>query len=509
MGLEVVKVYTDNDIGASEKTASTKIRVDYNRMLEEAETGLFRFIIAYSASRLTRRLDELDDFVKLARPPYGVRVLTKVSGDDDLTTADGLMMARFKAVIDAGESHRISERAKASHLARAQKGMLRRSPWRAFGFEDDGLTHREDEAALIREAVELIKGGTALREVGRIWEERGVVGSRGRTQWNHSDVKDIVFRWKNVGVRSLNEEPMKANGQYVKAEWEPIYSQEDREAALAQIETNYVKPHRRSTKGLLSGLLLCGKCGEDKRRLYGNAGSGRANPAYICTDGRNSHLGISAPALEEYVQRVVFRYIMERAYYGEAEVQQQVTPWTGEKRLADIAEIRKELWEAFDKRVLSPSEALPRIETYKQEEAELIRQRTQHYASQQPKERLLKNVEEALAFYRNWHNEPLERRRIALRDELEAIVIAPGEQGKRGHAALVKRVRFAWKDPHPTFNGRTAEEAVDEPMMSFLVHEHAKADGRPAPPPRSDRAAYEKWLEDQWPHSDDLTVLDS
>ncbi|PTT21733.1 hypothetical protein DBR36_03545 [Microbacterium sp. HMWF026] len=508
-GLQVVEVYTDNDKGASEKTPSTKVRDDYNRMLADARAGNFRFVLAYTASRLTRRLEELDDFVKLAQPPYGVRVLTVGSGDDDLTTADGLMMARFKAVIDAGESHRISDRAKSSHLARARKGMLRRSPWRSFGFQEDGITHHPDEAALIKEAVDLIKGGAGLREVGRLWEKRGVKGTpvwkkglaKGervqRTEWSHSDVKEIVFRWKNVGIRARYGEPVVVDGEYVKGEWEPIYSLEDREAALEKINTNYVKPYKRSTKGVLSGILVCGKCG---RNLYGNSGSGRANPFYVCTDGRKSHLGISAPALEEYVQRVVFRYAMERAYYGEEEAKKQLIPWPGEERLSVIAAKREELMAAYKAGALSGSIVFPTVEEFRIEEVELVKQRTQHYARQMPTERLIKHPVEAIQLLMNFHNEPIERRRVALRDELERIVIGPGEQGRRGHAAMVKRVEFEWKDPHPIFNNRTAEEAHDEPLMGFLVQEWAKKEGD-TPPPREDREAYEKWLEARWARS--------
>ncbi len=506
--LEVVATFTDDDIGASEFTPSNKIREGYIQMLAAAKAGEFRFILAYSASRLTRRPTELQDLVVLANPPFGVRVITSVSGNDDLTTADGLMTARLKSVIDAAESHRISERTRAKNQQRASEGKVGHSPWRAFGFEDDGVTHRPDEAALIREAVELIKGGAALREIGRLWEQRGVKGTPAwrkglekgeteqRTQWNHSDVKDVVFKWKNVGVRTYKGEVMKGvDEKPIPVVWEPIYSIEDREAALAQIETNYTKPHLRATKGVLSGLLICGRC---RRNLYSNAGSGRANPFYICTDGRKAHLGITAPALEEYVQDVVFRYIMERNYFGAVESDKTVAPWPGEQRLAVIATKMQEMTDAYAENMLPGALYYSQIAKFRIEQQELAVERKAYYAMHKPRERIFKNVNEAIQFYLKWSEQPIERRRAALRDELDGIVISPGEQGKRGHAALVKRVKLGWKEPHPIFNGRSAEEAYREPLMAFATREHAKEDGRPTPPPRSDREAYEKWLEDEY-----------
>ena len=156
---------------------------------------------------------------------------------------------------------------------------------------------------------------------------------------------------------------------------------------------------------------------------------------------------------------------------------------------------------AWDDGTLAASIVFPKLEDYRIEEADLAAQRSQHYARQMPSERLIKDADEAVRFYMNRHKEPIERRRVALRDELEAITIGPGEQGRRGHAAMVRRVKFGWKEPHPTFNGRSAEEAYNEPLMAFLTREHAKEDGEPAPPPREDREAYEKWLEDRWARS--------
>jgi len=51
--LDVVEVFTDNDIGASKY--SKKLRPEYERMLADAKAGRFSTIVAYTTSRLTRR----------------------------------------------------------------------------------------------------------------------------------------------------------------------------------------------------------------------------------------------------------------------------------------------------------------------------------------------------------------------------------------------------------------------------------------------------------------------
>jgi site-specific DNA recombinase len=475
-GLTVVATFTDDDVGASEYTSSSKIREGYPRMLAAAKAGNFRFIVAYSASRLTRRTAELEDFVTLAKPPYGVRVVTKVSGDDDLTTADGLMTARLKSVIDAAESHRISERTRAKNSQRAADGKVGHSPWRAFGFEDDGKTHREREADLIREAIELIKGGTALKEIGRLWESRNVVGPMGwtkvaRTDWSHSDVKDVLFRWKNVGVRTYKGEVMKdADGNYTPVEWEAIYSVEDRVAALEMIETHYKVQERRPSKSLLSGVLVCGICW---RGLYANKGYGGRGPMYICTDGRKAHLGIAAGPLELYIQRVVFRYVLERAHFGEVEPP-PILLFDGEERLTVVSKKLKETLAAYNENELDGSIAIPMLNEFRKEQKELTSERTKHYALQAPKPRPFTDRPHAMKFYREWREAPLEERRKLIRTELKQVTIKPGIQGKRAQAQLLERVKIEWIQPHPIFDGRSAEDAVNEPFTEFFARNFPK-----------------------------------
>jgi len=241
-GLSVVEVLTDNDVGASERTCAKKIRHGFNELIERAKAGEFTHVLAYSNSRLTRRMSELDILVKL-HENYGVEFQTVVSGQDDLSPADGLMVARIKASVDAAESDRISERTRAAHLQNRLKGKPKGSPLRAFGFEKDGVTHNPDEAALIRAAVPKVIAGASIRQIGKQWEAMGVRRVMGKVEWNHKAVKDALFSWKAAGIRAYRGEPIyNADGEMVRGEWEPIIDVADRTKALLELETHYAKP---------------------------------------------------------------------------------------------------------------------------------------------------------------------------------------------------------------------------------------------------------------------------
>lgn len=191
-GYAVARVYVDNDRGAS--TRSRKSRPQYAAMLAAAKRGEFTAIIAYSNSRLTRRPREFEDLIEL-HETYGIRYVTRVSGNDDLSSADGRMVARIKAASDAAEAERTGERVSFAHAAKRAKGEDTGGP-RPFGFESDRSTIRPEEAALIRLGVRMmVEEGATIWAVARAWEASGI-----RDQpWRSSTVRDILIRPRNAG----------------------------------------------------------------------------------------------------------------------------------------------------------------------------------------------------------------------------------------------------------------------------------------------------------------------
>ncbi|NMO54145.1 recombinase family protein [Actinoplanes sp. TBRC 11911] len=97
-GWEVVRVFVDNDLSAS--TRSKKKRRGYDSMIRAVNAGTVDVIVSYSNGRLTRRPLELEDLIKL-HEQTNVLIHTVKSGNDDLSTADGRMVARIKAAVDA------------------------------------------------------------------------------------------------------------------------------------------------------------------------------------------------------------------------------------------------------------------------------------------------------------------------------------------------------------------------------------------------------------------------
>jgi len=453
----VVDRFIDNDVGASDRTAKNKVRTSYEEMLRRAKTGEFRHILAYSNSRLTRRVREYLDLIDLYTQ-HKVTIHTVVSGDHDLSTADGRAVALTLATWDAAEAERISERIRRANLQKAMKGEPGVQHRRAFGFEPDAVTHRPEEAELIREAVKDIIGGASITSIRRKWEAKGVLTVEGKTSWGWTPVYRSLFSWKVAGVRSHNGEPLyDADGNLVMGKWEPIISLEDRAAGIAMLE----KRSRRGVKEgkwLLNGLLRCGICGN---KLYGQRMEPEEHSTYGCNSGdTKNHIGISARKLEALVSEEVFEYLVAKLYRGVQDAPVNNEPWQGEAELEALDRRITELMEAHSSGMLSGEVVFPQIQKLETERSALRKQRDEYYLTQKaaPANRVESIWTSTAAL--NTKNSLLEDKQLAIRSEVETVVIGKAQRGpgSRSGEAFRKRVQIVWKQPHHDIEKLTPEE---------------------------------------------------
>lgn len=276
LGLSVDGIFVDNDVSAS--TLSRKRRPQYEAMMQLSEAGQLGTILAYSNSRLTRRPLELERLIA-AHDRTGVRFRTVVSGDDDLSTADGRMVARIKASVDAAESERIGERVRRKKAEDRAKGAWM-GGWRHYGFEPGGRTVRQDEATVKAETSRALLDGTSLTALVRRLNEQGVPTATGKL-------------WSTRGLRRMLLQP------------HPVLDDDTAEAVRALLED----PSRRTTPGpgrrwMLSGLAVCDVCKVPVRGSGSSLGAGRGTyPAYRCKTGK--HVVVNAVVLDEFIGEVV------------------------------------------------------------------------------------------------------------------------------------------------------------------------------------------------------------
>jgi len=132
-GWKVVERYVDSDISAY----SGKRRPEYQWMLEEIDAGAVEAVVVYHSDRLHRHPRELEDFIDLCD-----RTKTKlatVSGDLDLSTHEGQLLARITGAVARKESDDKSRRIRRKHEELAVVHVVHLG---AIGGEEAGLFHR-------------------------------------------------------------------------------------------------------------------------------------------------------------------------------------------------------------------------------------------------------------------------------------------------------------------------------------------------------------------------------
>lgn len=296
--LAVVSVYSENDTGASIR--SKKPRPKYADMLRAVAAREVDVVIAYSNSRLTRRPSEYEELIRL-HEATGVRYLTVVSGEDNLATADGRMIARIKASIDAAEAERISERVTRAAEQRAYLGQANGGT-RPYGWSATDRTKLDPkEHAEILSLARRALAGETLRSLAADLNLRQVPTVTG-AKWSPTAVRGILTNPRLVGIRVHKGKPMDKPGHWEHALDEDTYHDlrrllldESRRIAMTNVRKN-----------LLTGLALCGECGGRLAAKVQMKKGLPPRPRYYC-EGCNLYRTMEP--IDRYVQEVIINVL--------------------------------------------------------------------------------------------------------------------------------------------------------------------------------------------------------
>ena len=288
----VAEVYVDGSTSAFNGAT----RAAYRRMIGDLEAGRRDAVICVDLDRLTRHPAELENFVELA-DRLGI-ALANVSGDTDLGTSDGRFKARIMGAVARQESEKKGERVAREAEQAARRGIPRGSR-RPFGWEEDRMTLRADEAELIREAARRVGAGETVPSVARDWNQRGIASPQGaRHGWSATTVMGVLRNPRIAGLRAYKGEIV-ADGQ-----WEPILDRAQWETLAARIK-RVARPGRPSTH-LLSGIARCGRCGGPLWTSWRKDPNGGRVARYACVSRPGApgcgKLTVTAAPLDELVR---------------------------------------------------------------------------------------------------------------------------------------------------------------------------------------------------------------
>ncbi|MFE7540433.1 recombinase family protein [Streptomyces platensis] len=285
-GWDVVDVYPDNDVSAY----SGAPRPKWQELLADINEGIVNAVVCWHVDRLTRSPRELEDVIDLA-DRHGLELAT-VSGEIDLATPTGRMIARMLGAAARHEAEHKAERQQRQRRQAAEAGKVAGGGKRSFGYEDDRITLSESEAEIVREGARRVLAGESLSSICRDWQARKILTVAG-IPWKPSALRRMLASARISGrrehtPRSSWEGTRPLLGEIVSdAVWPGIISHEDSDRLRALLgDTNRAGNGgggRRSY--LLSGILRCGKpaMASGKTCGWGMVGRPRSGvPRYVC-----------------------------------------------------------------------------------------------------------------------------------------------------------------------------------------------------------------------------------
>lgn len=287
LGWGVLEVLDENDTSAFKRrrvkrpNGTTELRVvrpKFRRVIELIESGAADGLVAYDLDRTARDprdLEDLIDAVEQRTPRVPVRSVTgslRLDNDADVT------MARVMVAVANKSSRDTQRRVARKHDEIARSGRYAGGGARRYGYEADGTTVNEAEAAVIREAVERTLAGESVNSICRDLNQRGVKPVKAQT-WSTNTLIGIFRSGRIAGLRVHRGEIIGP------AAWPAIIDPATRDELLACLAGASHGRGKAALRYWCNRVLWCGRCGEPLTGALLSKSAGRRH-RYWCATNR-------------------------------------------------------------------------------------------------------------------------------------------------------------------------------------------------------------------------------
>ena len=278
---------------ADEAATGTKVkgREEFQAMIEACEDGEIDLILTKSVTRFVRNTVECIQTIRKLRA-LGVGILFEKEIINTLTEKSELMLSILSSIAQ-GESEDFAGNNRWSIEKRFQDGtFITGTP--AYGYRNDengNLVIAEEEAETVRWIFKSYLNGLGTYVIAKELDRKGILPIRTGEKWHDSTIKDILKNEKYMGdallqktytVDFMTKKKVVNNGivpqYYVEDDHEAIIPKElffrvqeeiMRRSAMCKSAVTRKKNQKSkySSGYALTGILLCGKCGQEYRRV--------------------------------------------------------------------------------------------------------------------------------------------------------------------------------------------------------------------------------------------------
>ena len=269
---ELYEIYADKGITGT----STKKRVKFNQMINDAHMGKFNIIITKEVSRFSRNILDTISYTRELKA-LGVYVIFL---NDGIATsdADAELKLSIMGSLAQEESRKTSARVKWGQARRMEQGVVFGRSMLGYDVKDGKMTVNPEGAEIVKLIFHKYgneKKGTSV--IARELREAGYKSYTGNTKWSNTHIIKILKNEKYVGdlvqKKTITPDYLTHAKKYnhgeeelicIENHHEPIIDRDlwnlvQEELAKRNLHADYGKGH--SNRYVFSGKIKCGECG--------------------------------------------------------------------------------------------------------------------------------------------------------------------------------------------------------------------------------------------------------
>jgi DNA invertase Pin-like site-specific DNA recombinase len=438
LGWLVVYRYTDNDKSASKESV---VRDDFEQLLADLAAGAtpegypIHGVMAVNDDRLYRRPSDWERYLKAFTSREG-RVYHDSNGIQDLYAEGFEIKGLLGVAMSLSETRKKQRRSRNSHRSRAIRGQSV-AAWRPFGWADDKVTLRPDEADAIRSAVHDVIAGASISEITRQWKEAGFITSRGNP-FQYQTVKQILLNPRLCGYRDIKGELVRdGDDEPIVGEWETIITPNQWFAVTAKIRErgrgSGVPRGSLVHKYLLTGILRCGYVHEDGTVCNNKMIGIKANDwlkykhAYMCKKTVDGGCNKTYKRGDK-TDKVIEDLVIAKLEHDAATKAQDVPDWDKADALERVLKSRRELerrWHDDEDTDIDDEAFFRNLPVLERRIKELRADREAHEALKVEAEEATEDIR------KSWKSKTVTQKREAIKKVLGAVIAVPGGKGNK------------------------------------------------------------------------------
>lgn len=320
----VVEIYADRAL-----TGKNDKRSAFQRMLKDAASGLFSYVVAWKSNRIGRNM--LEAMLNEQRfRDLGVRIVYVEEDFDD--SAAGRFAARSMMNVNQFYSDSMAEDVKRGMNSNAARCMVAsgRLPLGYKSGEDLRWILDEERAPVVREIFERVADGDLLADIARDLNARGIKTSSG-AEWGKSSFSVLLRNERYRGVYIYDE--IRVDNGIPRIVPDELFFKVQ---GVLRVKKNVRGRHAPFGDYALTGKLFCGLCGSAMTGMSGVGKSGAPFHYYVCAKKRREHACEKKNVRRDEIEQLVADAIREHILTDE------IIDWIADKTMQHNKKVEEE-----------------------------------------------------------------------------------------------------------------------------------------------------------------------